>query len=139
MFSMILQQEVPDTEDIGALLQALADAVASSEWGTLAGVVALVLVWIATKFGPMKSWLRGAAGLWVGAVSAVVSAFVVGWMSTGSWMTALSSVVTTGATGALVALITRAVKGGPIEDKDGDGKLDPLPEGEDDEDPSDES
>lgn len=126
MLSFIQDASLPEA-DISALVELLVEAVKNQQWGVLAAAIMMVLVWGVTKLPLVKDLLKGAAALWVGAVASVVSALAVGFLTSGSWLTATVSALTAAAGGSLLVLISRAISGKPI-DADGDGKLDPLEE-----------
>lgn len=113
-------------DDISAVVELLVKAVQEQQWGVLAAAIMMALVWIATKLPLLRDVLKGATALWVSAIASVVSALAVGYLTSNSWLTATVAALTAAAGGSLVALISRAVSGKPIEDKDNDGKLDPI-------------
>lgn len=127
MLSFIQDAAQPDLADISQLVQLLIDSVQNQQWGVLAAAIMMVLVWGVTKLPMVKDIFKGPVALWVGAVSSVVSAFAVGFLTTSNWLTATVSALTAAAGGSLLVLVSRAISGKPI-DADGDGKLDPLDE-----------
>ncbi len=123
---MWLIQMVGEESGLEELLAALAKAVDDGEWGVLAAIVMLLLVWLANKMPVLKDAFKGPVRLWVSAVSVVLAAVATSYLVTDSWLTGLVSGVTVGAAGLLGTLIARSIKGEPI-DEDKDGELDSLP------------
>lgn len=126
---MWLVQVVGEESGLEELIAALAKAVDDGEWGVLAAVLMLLVVWLATKMPGLKDVFKGPVRLWVSAVSVVLASVATSYLVTDSWLTALVSGVTVGAAGLLGTLVGRAIKGDPI-DADKDGKLDSLPPSE---------
>lgn len=128
MFTFLfLTQQLTEESGLEELITALVASAKAGEWGTLVGVALLLLVWIFTKMPVLKDVFKGATRLWISASSAVLAGVAVAYFTTGSWLAAVTTALTTGALGGLFKLFTRLLKKQPIEDKDGDGKLDSLP------------
>lgn len=123
---LFLFSQVTEDSGLEELVAALAKAISEGEWGVLAAVIMLLLVWLATKMPGLKDVFKGPVRLWVTAVSTVLAAAATSFLVTSNWLTAIVSAVTVAAGGLLGTLIVRSIKGEPI-DADGDGKLDSLP------------
>lgn len=95
--SVALAQEVPNPDDLGALVDGLVEAVKGSEWSVVVSLALMIAIFLLTKVPVVRDWLPAKARPWVAAIAGVVLAVVTTALTTGDWLTAALNGLTTGA------------------------------------------